>query len=1030
MKLLRYFAERRLVANLMTLVIFLLGLSSLSTIKRDSFPDVNFGEVLISTTYPGASPEDVELKVTNEIEDELREVVGLKDYQSWSMENVSMIHIRIDPDEDEDTVVRDIRDAVNRVTELPQEVQESPLVSELGTSAFPMLEVAITGEVPYRELKEVAKQIEKKLESIPGVAKVERFGYKAREIRVEVSPERMHKFQHSLRDIVAAIQRRNVQSTGGSFESYTSEKNIVTLAEFRSPVEVGDVIVSSTFGGPLIKIKDLAVVRDGYEEEKILSRVNGISAISFIAYKQTSADIIRTVEKIKMMLDVESQKLPESVDVSVSNDQSVYVEKRFEIVVINGLMGLALVLLVLSISLNIHIAFWVALGIPVSLFGAIFLLPMFDSFLDSVTLTAMVLVIGIVVDDAIIIAEQVYQKYEEGFSPIDAAVQGVNEVIKPVLTTMLTTVCAFTPLFFMPGMLSGFVFVLPLVVVLALCVSLAESSLALPAHLTSGLKTRRQTNSVPFKQKVYAGAQAVFKSLILKILKGRYVLILTFVALLSGVLYYAVTQMEFVLFPSSSADRFVIHIETPEGSSLNYTSEKASLVEGIVSELEANELVSFITRVGTFGELGSSERENNAAVFVALTPFATRERSADEIVESLRKRTDRLEGVGRIRYTIDAGGPPVGRPITVKAVGGDDATRKRLAKDILAFLESLPGTKDLDRDDKPGKQQVEIKLDYANLARLGMTVADVAQNVRIAYDGEVATSVRYGDEDVDFRVIYNDEVRKEPKYLEQLWLPNRNNRLSPLAQVASFEPSQGPANFYHFKGDRAITITGDIDTEVTTPLQVAEAVKDHFALYQDYPGMQLEVGGEAEETQQSLNELFTIMGIAAIGIYGLLILLFNSVWQPLLVMIALPFGIIGVIVGFAFHGEVFGFLALTGMIGLAGVVVNDSLVLINHINELRKAEPNEDVRTLIALGASNRLRPIVLTTASTVAGLLPLAYGLGGADPYMGPMALALGWGLLFATPLTLILLPCLYLVGHDFHRLFDFVISTTVLEK
>jgi len=1013
----RFFAERNLLAYVITITVVLLGLSSLATIKRDAFPSVEFGEVLITTTYPGASPEDVELAVTNEIEEEIKEVTGIKRYMSWSMENVSSIYLVIDPDvADEDKVVRDIREAVSRVTDLPEEVTESPLVTELSTSSFPMIEVGLASDnMSYRDLREVARRFEKKLENVSGVARVERYGYRAREVKIELSPGLLESKEVSLGAVVQAVQQRNVRASGGSFESYTSEKNIVTLAQFRDPQEVGDVIVRTTFDGPLIRVKDLGIVKDDFEEENVQSRVNGQRAISFVAFKAESADMVRTVDAIRAMIEHEKQFLPDGVEVMLSNDASKYVKDRLSIVFNNGLLGLVFVMVVLAVFLNMRVAFWVALGIPVAILGTVFMLPMFDTFLDSVTMTAMVLVLGIIVDDAIIISESIYRKYEQGLRPIEAGVQGVREVFKPVLTTILTTFVAFAPMFFMPGMLGKFVYVIPLVVTLALAISLMESTLALPAHLIAGMNhggkpTRRQS--------YFDRARRAYQASLTSLLRFRYVLVLLFLIVLGGTGFYAMKFMDFILFPSSTAERFMVLIETPVGTSLQATSDITREVEQIVTELGDKELDSFVTRIGTYGDIGSSQRENNAAVFVSLTPFAERERTADEIVEALRQRTDQLKGVERIFYVIDNGGPPVGRPITMRVVGVNDQQRTRLADDVEAFLKTVPGAKDLNRDDKAGKEQVEIKFDYAKLARVGISVADVARNVRIAYDGEVVTSVRYGDEEVDFRVIFDKEVRKSPESLGRLTLPNKNGRLTPLRQVAKFVSAPGPANFTHYKGDRSITITGDVDTEVTTPLKVSEAVLAHFDVERDYPGASLVVGGEAEESQKSVRDLMVIMGVAVVGIYLLLILLFNSLWQPVLVMMAIPFGMVGVVVGFSVHDQPMGFLAMIGMIGLAGVVVNDSLVLVAHINELRQQHPERSVRHLVAMGTANRLRAVILTTASTVAGLLPLAYGFGGTDPYMGPMALALGWGMLFATPLTLLLIPCLYLIGSDLFNL------------
>jgi len=879
-----------------------------------------------------------------------------------------------------------------------------------------MTEIGITGTLPYEELREISRNIKKKLESLKGVSRVEQYGYLAREIKVAVSPGSLKRWRVSLSEIIAAVQKRNVRASGGSFESYTSEKNIVTLAQFRDPLDVRDVIVKTSFDGPLIKIKDMSIVTDGFERETLRSRVDGRAAISFVAYKTESADIIRTVDDIRAFIEEQRTYLPQGVKILVSDDRSTYVRNRLSIVSTNGLIGLMLVLIVLTAFLNFRIAFWVAIGIPITVLGVIFMLPLFGSFLDSVTMTAMVLVIGIIVDDAIIISENIYQRYERGLSAIDAAVEGIGEVYQPVLTTILTTIVVFAPLFFMPGMLGKFVYVIPLVIVLALLISLVESTLALPAHLAAGLGKQGGPQSGK-KRAIFDRLRKWYEARLHVLLRLRYILTLAFVAVLAGSLFYAKTYMDFVLFPSSSADRFVVLIETPSGTSLQATSDLTVNVERLVSDLDGSELDSYITRIGTFGDIGSSERENNAAMFVALTPFANRDRTADEIIEQLRAQTDKLEGFEKISFEIDAGGPPVGRPIMLRVVGSDDQLRKALADDVYAYLRTLKGTKDLDRDDKEGKQQVEIKPDYEMLARIGTSVADVAQNVRIAYDGEVVGTVRYGDEDVDFRVIFQDDIRRDPEYLKHLMLPNKRGELTPLGLVADFEDAPGPANIVHFKGERSITITGDVNQDLTTAIKVSEAVQAHFDVNRDYRGLQLIVGGEAQESQESLKELFIIMGVSILGVYFLLVLLFNSVWQPFMAMIAIPFGFIGVIAGFAIHNETLGFLAMTGIIGLSGVVVNDSLVLVDHINMLRNRFADKSLVEIVSLGASNRMRAVLLTSITTIVGLMPLAYGIGGADTYMGPMALALGWGLLFATPLTLLLIPCLYLIGDEITR-------------
>jgi len=415
----------------------------------------------------------------------------------------------------------------------------------------------------------------------------------------------------------------------------------------------------------------------------------------------------------------------------------------------------------------------------------------------------------------------------------------------------------------------------------------------------------------------------------------------------------------------------------------------------------------------------NAETENYAVISVNLTPYTKRSRTANAIVEDLREKSQDLEEQGELTYMIVSGGPPVGKPISLRIVGSDDIVRTTLTDSVEAYLASINGVKDITRDDKQGKDQVEIQIRYDRLARMGLTVADVAQNVRIAYDGEVVTSVRYGDEDVNYRVMVEERARKRLNYLREVLIPNQQGRLIPLKEVASLKIGPGQSDYRHFDGERTVTVEADLDQNIATPLEVTDAVLSHFDLDKDWPGMQLGLGGEIFETEESMAGLFQTLIIAVIGIYFLLVLLFNSMTQPFLVISAIPFGITGVTIAFGFHGEPFSFMGIMGIIGLSGVVVNDSLVLVNHLNEMRQKNPEKNLKQIVAEGTADRLRAIIMTTLTTVAALLPLAYGIGGTAPFMAPMALALGWGLIFATPLTLVLVPCLYIIGNDLSRIF-----------
>ena len=1015
----RFFANQPTLAYVLTFLIIFLGVSALTVIQRDNFPSVDLLEMTVTTRYPGASPEDVELNVTNEVEEELKEVDGIDKYTSFSMENISIVHIWIDREmRDTEKVKADVRDAVSRVSDLPVDVDEDPVVEEITTStAIPVIEVGLTGDVPYSELRNVARRAEKALLNVPGVRSVTKYGYLDREIKVEIGQDALERYQVASHEIVSAIQNRNIRATGGSFESYTSEKNIVTLAEFEDPMEAAEVIVRISDGGSTVRVKDVAVLRDDFEPAKVLSRINGTPAISFVIFKKESSDIIRTVKAVRQLVMDSQDQLPEGISIEFSNDRSRLVTNRLNVVLSNGLIGLALVMLMLTLFLNWHSAFWVALTIPVVLLGTLFLLPVFGAFLDTIAMGAMILVIGIIVDDGIVVAENIWHHREHGLAPLDAAVEGTYAVAKPVITTVITTALAFMPMFYMSGMLGDFVFVIPLVVVLALAISIVDTLFIMPAHLISrshaeGQTSRMQTSDwfVRFRER--------FGNILHKLLPKRYGVVGVFVVLLLAASFYAARYMDFVLFPTQSADEFYILAELPSGSSLEHTAEKLQDIEALITALPERELDSFTTRIGTHGFHNPGENENWGLLGVYLTPFAKRDRNADEIVDSLRAQSALLEGFDSIVYSIDSGGPPVGRPVQIRVIGSDDAQRQALAAAVVAQLQVIDGVSDIERDDKAGKEQIVVDLDYIRLAEHELSVADVAKNLRLAYDGEIVTSVRYGDEDVKFRVILEEEARGSAEVLGKLIIPNRFGRFVELQEVASFRMAPGPSNLHHYDNERTITVTANIDKEKTTSLLATNAVLNTIDVQRDWPGMRIVAGGETEETQESMGSLAVAFAVAAVGIYLVLVLLFNSLMQPVIVMVAVPFGLTGVIFAFAAHGQAIGFLAMLGVIGLVGIVVNDSLILVNLANSLRRTDANASLNEIIVDATKHRLRPILLTSITTVAGLLPMAYGLGGSDPFSAPMALAMGYGILFATPLTLILLPCLLLIQADLKRL------------
>jgi len=1018
----RFFAERNTLAFIITFTIILFGVSTLMTIKRDVLPSVNLEEMDIVTIYPGGSAEDVEINVTTKIEEELKEVDGLESVQSVSMENQSNIHVVIDRGaRDVEKVKRDVRNAVDRVTDLPEEVTDSSTIIEISTDLFGVIELSVSSDqLEYGELRIIGEDLKQKLLDLPQVSSVREHGLREREIQIKINAKKAELLHVSSRDVLNAIRAHNIRASAGVLESYDDEKSIVTISQFKNPEDVANVIVRSSFNGPAVYVKDVAEIVVGFEDERERVRVNGSQAISFEVVKKASADIIDTADAVKALADTERQKYQDKVQIQTTGDASRVVKNRISVVLSNGLMGLVFVLILLVMMLNLKVAFWTALGIPIALLGAIFFLPVFDMTLSAIAMAGLIIVIGIVVDDAIVISENITRHSEMGKSPIDAAVDGTEEVIKPVFATVITTILAFSPMFFIDGVLGDFVFVIPLVVCMALAVSLLESIFAMPAHLASGLKK----NSHAFSSSKNEPGKYFVKYIQTPIvrladvaLKNRYIVIFLFIALLGGSLYYAKNHIDFILFPTDSSEEMDILVELPTGASYDATVDVVKQIEAVLGGFPESELDSYVVRVGRISRTNAFSSSNSAIMIVYLTPYSSRERGARAIVKEMEEKVSHIENA-QITFQLSAGGPPVGKPITLRVTGNDDVTRNKLVEDIVNKLGNMKGVSGIDADNKKGREQIEVKLDYIKLAELGLTVSSVTQSLRLAFDGEVATSVRYGDDDVDFRVQFDEQSIKDLASLERITINNNQGRMIRLSEVADLQVAPSLSIYSHYQNKRSVLINAELDIDVMTPIEATQSILSQIDITQ-WPGMEVISDGEADESQKSVGNLGTAFMIAMISILLVLILLFDSIIKPFIVLSIIPFGLIGVIWIFVAHGLPISFIAAIGVIGLSGVLVNDSIILVDYVDTVKKSKPEMSYFDAVREAVSTRLRPILLTSLTTVSGLIPLAYGIGGADPLMAPMAFAMGYGVLFATPLAVLLIPCILLVSNDVQNIF-----------
>ncbi|MFH1381229.1 MAG: efflux RND transporter permease subunit, partial [Candidatus Omnitrophota bacterium] len=663
-----------------------------------------------------------------------------------------------------------------------------------------------------------------------------------------------------------------------------------------------------------------------------------------------------------------------------------------------------------------------ALGIPVAFSITLGVMLATGISINMMTMFGLIIVLGMIVDDGIIISENTYRYIENGMAPREAAIKGAEEVIPAVTTTILTTIVAFLPLAFMSGIIGRFVRLIPIVVIVALLASLLEAFIILPSHLADFAKPPHKKIAV--KRKSDSHWYQKFVEFYTKVIKGaiahRYKTIGAFILLVIILAICLKLFMRVVAFPQKGVEEFYLRAEAPVGTSLNKTADLSVQLEKIIESLPDNELDSYVTTIGTIFEgrsLDPYTRRGShlAQVNVYLTPENKRKRDAFEIVDSMREKIKEIEGFEKVHFEQVESGPPIGKAIDIKIKGDDYAVLNEIAAKYTTFLESLSGVVDVDTDYKYGNEEITVEVDEKKATIAYLTVEDIARAVRDAVGGGMATSIKQtkAEEEIDIVVRFPEKDRSDVSVFEEIVIPNKSGNLIDLKKVASFKKQKKLESYKHFDGKRALRVTASVDEKNMTSVAANTILRKKFRdIENDYVGYTITYGGEEKDTQESFGNLFKAFGLAFFMIFLILATKFNSLVQPFIIMLAIIFGVFGALLALLIHNMAFSFMAFLGFVGLIGVVVNDSIVLVDFINRLR-AE-GKDRRESIIEGGRLRLRPVILTTITTVLGLAPVAYGIGGLDPFIQPAALVLSWGLLFGTPLTLIFIPCVYAVIDD----------------
>ena len=1049
--IIEFFLRRSIFGNILTVILIGWGIYVGLTINREAFPNIDFDIVHVATVFPGASPEEVEKLITNPIEDQLKSVEGIKEIRSSSIENRSGITVIIDPDaKNPRKVVEDIRSAVDRVTDLPADV-DKPLVLEITSSLTPVIEVSLFADenkIDYRTLREQAEILENALKQIDGVARIDRRGWLNREYIVKLDPIKIKNNYVGIEQILAGLKQRNINFPGGEVIINGASQVLRTVGELLEPKDVENFFIRSNELGQGIRIRDVGKVVDGFEEPLYIYRTNGKIAIDLIVLKKEKGDIIRVVEEVKKVANNYKQKLPEGIEVEFINDLSYYVKRRLNVLFNNAIGGFILVVGALFFFMGWRTALMVALAIPVSLGAALIIFNALGVTLNLISMVGMIIVVGILVDDAIVVSENFYRYLEEGYSTLEAAIKGTSEVVAPVFASVITTIVSFAPLLFVTGIFGKFLFTIPLVVIITLSASLFESFFILPSHLYDINKYASHENEIKgesgyfyrFRKKIYEPALAW-------VINHRWQTLIALVVLFITSIVLQVTVGKFKLF-TGAIEAFIIKMKADPSTPLEDMDRFNQYISKYVETLPKEEIENFRTATGIvqqnptdpFTKRGS----NYAMAIIYLTPENKRKRSGEEIVNQVREEISwlldakfkdnanlkqnpykpkifpefmNLSGkLENLQVDLIRGHPPTGKPVAIEIRGKDYDVLEKIGEEFKERLAKIKGVKNIDDDHELGKKEIHLKIDELTAAITGVSVENIALAVNTAFRGTAPTTIKKGTEEIDVRVRFDDSYHKNIQTINHIYVLNTMGQLIPIKPLVKFETKQGYVALNHIDADRSLIVLADIDEKTTTSAQVNKEIQKFMnQIIEKYPGYTVKLGGENKDTEESLESLRKALIVGVLVNFLILSSLFGSILLPFTILMTIPFAIIGVILAFIAHGQPISFLALVGFVGLSGVIVNGAIVMIDFAQSLRKNNPNMSIEEVALKAGSMRLRAVILTTLTTVLGLLPTAYGIGGRDPFLVPLALAFAWGLMFSTLLTLFIIPILYIKAVNF---------------
>jgi multidrug efflux pump subunit AcrB len=1023
-----WFAENHVAANLLMIFLLVAGIITGLTMKVEVFPETDLDIIRITTEYPGASPAEVEEAILRRIEEKIAGLAGIKRVDSAAREGSGAVTIEVMRNWDVKKLLDEVKSEVDRITTLPDEA-EKPEVLAL-TRRSRVINVAVYGDAQESTIKHLAERIKDDITNLPGITLAELYGIRKAEVSIEISEATLRRHGLTLGQVAEAVRKGSLDLPAGRIKTATGEILIRTKGRRYYAEDYSDVPIITRADGSKVTLGQIASLRDDFEDVDLNASFQGKPAAMIHVYRVADQNALAVAKTVKGYLAEMRPSLPEGVDVTFYSDRSKILKSRLYLLLKNLAIGLVLVSVLLGVFMNLRLAFWVTLGIPISFAACIMLLPRFDVSINMISLFAFIMVLGIVVDDAIIIGENIYRKQEEGYGSLKAAVEGAMEVGRPVIFSVLTTIVAFWPLLMASGTMGKIMRNIPMVVILVLAGSLVESLFILPAHLERSYRSATERGSIAVKEKRAARwlkwvINRPYARLVNFCVRWRYATLAFGMVIL--LLSYGVWQagwIKFIFFPRVEGNTMRCYITMPVGTPVERTTEVITYIEQAaleaLEEAEKNRpnnepplleysLVLIGAHSGRGGVTGSGG--HLAQIWVELLESEKRDISTAKLTGQWRKKVGQIPDAESITFRSEIHG--AGNPIEVHLSLDNHEQLLAAADELKMELSRYPGVFDVSDSFLPGKTEMQLKLKPAARS-LGLTLDDLARQVRHAFYGAEALRLQRGKDEVKVMVRYPEVERRSLGYIEDMRIRTSTGIEAPFSQVAEVKMEQGYATIERAQRLRVIKVTADVDENVTNADAVRQALMTSFLteLKNRYPGLRYTIEGEGKEKEESFKDVINGFLIALFGIYALLAIPFRSFTQPFIVMAAIPFGFVGALVGHLIMGFSISLLSIFGMVGLAGVVVNDSLVLVYAANRLRRS--GESPHDAIVKAGCLRFRAILLTSLTTFAGLTPMLLERSVQAKFLIPMAISLGYGVLFGTFITLLLIPCGYMLHDD----------------